>query len=477
MALPAAGTQPREAFILGAGFSKAISPVMPLTDELGDRLASADPNAFTRLQGGSFETWLSHRAEAQPYLDAADNLERQSVFARATSRIATTLDELIAEALSAPLPPWLAQLVSLWHLHDADVLTFNYDTLVECAFDTLRFWDWRAEAEFQWGSLLNYNPTGKAGSSIGEFDGTSGPHRSFRLWKLHGSTNWFWTPGDASGASAIRVALPGKFGAPKSADADERHWMAPGREPLLVPPSALKSSYYANPITREVWSRGYEALRAAEVITLIGYSLPQTDLTTVGMLVDALHAGTVKEVRVVDLAPSEIADRLRSLAPPGVAVVEYGKHDPNPAQAYVTIRLAEAAERAASRLSAGSDDEDALLLVTWGDLGPGPQFGRTAPVIGLHRSPDGSELRVEAGSLTTFAGATTVWREGGPSPVSVAELRRELRGAHRIVAIVEGNSAESVVIDFTHRATTVGQGNGEWIQLIPAGAAPFVGVT
>lgn len=464
----------REAFILGAGFSKAISPVMPLTDELGDLLASADPNAFEGRQGGSFETWLSHRAEAQPYLSTPDNLERQSVFARATSRIATTLDDRIAEALSAPLPPWLAQLLSLWHLHDADVLTFNYDTLVECAFDTLRFWDWRAETGFQWGSLLNYNPTGRAGSSYDEFDGTGGPHRSFRLWKLHGSTNWFWTPGDASGASAMRIALPGKFGAPKSADADDRHWMAPGREPLLVPPSALKSPYYANPVTREVWSRGFEALLASDVITLIGYSLPPTDLTTVGMLGEALHAGTAREVRVVDRAPSGIVERLRSLAPRRVAVVEYGQHDPNPAQAYVTGWLAEAAERVASRLSAGSDDEEALLLVTWGDLGSGPPHGRTAPVIGLQRSPDGNELRVQTGPLTTFAGATMVWREDGPSPVSVSDLRRELGGVHRIVAIVEGNSAESVVIDFTHRATIVGQGNGEWIQLIPAGAAPVI---
>jgi len=67
-----------------------------------------------------------------------------------------------------------------------------------------------------------------------------------------------------------------------------------------VPPSALKSPYYANPVTRETWARGFDALAAAEIVTLVGYSLPLTDLTTVGMLSEAMETGLVQEVRVVD---------------------------------------------------------------------------------------------------------------------------------------------------------------------------------
>ena len=63
--------QSREIFILGAGFSKSISAAMPLTDGLGAALAAEDPVTFSTLGDGSFETWLSHRAEAQPYLARA----------------------------------------------------------------------------------------------------------------------------------------------------------------------------------------------------------------------------------------------------------------------------------------------------------------------------------------------------------------------------------------------------------------------
>lgn len=94
--------------------------------------------------------------------------------------------------------------------------------------------------------------------------------------------------------------------------ADVGHqWMAPGRERMLVPPSSLKSAYYDNPVTREVWSRAYEALCSADVITLVGYSLPQTDLTTVGMLNEAASAGNLAEIRVVNPSPTEIANRDR----------------------------------------------------------------------------------------------------------------------------------------------------------------------
>ena len=97
----------REAYILGAGFSRAISRHMPLTDTLGQSLAQAAPQVFAELpEGRSFEQWLSHRAEPQPYLDAAQNLERQAVFAQATSEISRQLDAAISKALEQPLPDW-----------------------------------------------------------------------------------------------------------------------------------------------------------------------------------------------------------------------------------------------------------------------------------------------------------------------------------------------------------------------------------
>ena len=469
-----APARPREAFVLGAGFSRAISQAMPLTDELGRRLEAEAPEIFGSIGSKSFESWLSQRAEPQPYLAVAGNLQRQAVFAGATGMIARVLDWAIAEALTAPLPRWLGELVSLWHHRQSDVLTFNYDPLVECAFATLQFWDWRRDAHFQWGSLLNYNPHGMAGSSLGEIDGSQPPHPSFRLWKLHGSTNWFWSPGDTTGASALRVSLPGAFGAPTRLDEDDQHWKAPGRERLIVPPSALKSPYYANPLTRETWARGFEALAAAEIVTLVGYSLPLTDLTTVGMLSEAMETGLVREVRVVDFSPEPIVERLRVLAPDHVDIVAFGSGE-GAVSDYVNRMLDAAAQSAVAAIRARQGDvADWHMTVTWGDLPHGPydrveDWGRTAAVIGMEPMDAERRLTLNAAELTSFDGAVNLRPDGRSPHLPLSEVLARLGEVDTLEVRIQGLAAPVTVVASAARRTDHGAGAGDWLQLVPAG--------
>ncbi len=174
-----------EVFILGAGFSRAISLHLPLTDELGNLVLERDPESLGRtdarshFENGTFETWLSRRAEPQPYLTAAQTLANQAIFARGTNLVAEVLDKRVSQAVSTVMPTWLGELVSLWHLRESNILTFNYDTLVECAFETMAFWDWRTRKRFSWASLINYSPDGRAGGSVGEVGGVTPPHPPF----------------------------------------------------------------------------------------------------------------------------------------------------------------------------------------------------------------------------------------------------------------------------------------------------------
>lgn len=462
----------REAFMLGAGFSRAVSGHMPLTDELGQLLVRGAPDVFAGLPAGrSFEQWLSHRAEPQPYLSAAENLERQAVFARATAEIATQLDAAISKALSEPLQAWLGMLIALWHLGESDVVTFNYDTLVECALEAIAFWDWRRDTIVAWGSLLNYNPTGWAGATLGEFDKSTAPHRTFRLWKLHGSTNWFWTPGDPSGASAVRTPLPGTYGAPKPRDADEAHWRAPGRERLLVPPSSLKSPYYANPVSREVWARGFEGLARSNVVTLIGYSLPPSDLTTAGMLTEAMARGHIREVRVIDLNPEPIADRIRAFAPEHVAVVPFDGGD-EPVPAYVHERRYAAAITAVESVQAAPDTGTTGVVVTWGDSQGRQALGRTALALSARREVGSTTVEVQASEPTTFDGAIARWSAGPPERLGLGELRQLSSGAEQICVRLGDDPRSYTVIAATGRRAATGQGDGTWLQLIPAEPPP-----
>jgi len=131
------------AFVLGAGFSRAISTAMPLTDELGqaalDLLRDQLPPrlALTTLPDGlNFEAWLSQLASDQPYLHDADNAQNQTAFLLFSEAIATILGDRVIEVLETAYPEWLLRLVSTMHHSRATVITFNYDPLIECLVDT-----------------------------------------------------------------------------------------------------------------------------------------------------------------------------------------------------------------------------------------------------------------------------------------------------------------------------------------------------
>ncbi|MCU6480615.1 SIR2 family protein [Arthrobacter sp. A2-55] len=479
-----------EAFILGAGFSRAISDFMPLTDDLGSEVVARDPNHLGRsdskrsFASSSFEAWLSRRAEKQPYLSAAENLENQGIFARGRSLIAEVLDERVDSALSQPLPVWLGELLSLWHLRKSNVLTFNYDTLVESAFESMRLWDWRAETFFQWGSLINYSPPGNAGRSIGEANGIVAPHPSFRLWKLHGSLNWHWVPDDPTGATVVRGRLPGLFDAPVRVTSDEFHWSVPGRERFIVPPAALKSGYYTSPVIREVWSRAYSALRSAKVITLMGYSLPATDLSASGMLAEALSERTTAEIRIVDFAPgslkspTSIASRVQALGKFGGKVMPLGEGS-SAIPDYVRRLVDEAALKAVTELCGLPAPDERLMLVDWGDeQNQQPGMGRSAAIVKSHGIDAEGTLVLETDPLRSID-ATHASRSGQirfsiqstvlAKPLPFSEIRADIHRAIRIKLKVPDASRLVTVIASTERRFTSGEGDGRWLSLVPAG--------
>ncbi len=69
-----------DVFILGAGFSHAISEDMPLTDGLGAKLMKrADAQRILKF-GGNFELQLSFLAQDHPFLSASQNLKNRALF-------------------------------------------------------------------------------------------------------------------------------------------------------------------------------------------------------------------------------------------------------------------------------------------------------------------------------------------------------------------------------------------------------------
>lgn len=89
-----AARRPQTTLILGAGFPKAVSTTMPITDELGRRAAATlswadapDIPTFSAT-GITFESWLMWLSERQPYLSEAEHLRDRARFAELSSALA-----------------------------------------------------------------------------------------------------------------------------------------------------------------------------------------------------------------------------------------------------------------------------------------------------------------------------------------------------------------------------------------------------
>lgn len=332
----------RDTFILGAGFSCAISEVMPTTNGLAEAIAfelSEDVrfahlvDANGALPDPDVERWLSRLAERHPFDDAVTYQYNQATFAAVSRVIARAIRANEAVALSRAGPfDWLTRLVEAWQTTRATVATFNYDTFVETTFNSAVAKSGNAHAGLPPGGLRMWAPTyGAPGSAEG-----------FSLCKLHGSINWFWHP-DGVDRGVVDVGVDeqwSQFGPPMF-DPDELSRRAGTREPFIVPPTSLKGPFFQHDTLRHHWTTARLALERAERVFVIGYSLPQTDLVAGSLLAAGLIGRTVV---VVNRSPNDVVARIESLT--------------NGAVDIDVVDGADAVQRFATAYAAEVEDED-----------------------------------------------------------------------------------------------------------------------
>ena len=415
-----------EVVLLGAGFSHAVSEAFPLNDDLGRQAAERARLAETVLppggfHDGNFETWLSQLAEAPPYCLEDEVFARRAILVRTTRALALELRDREYVAFSTDAPSWLYDLVGLMHHRRMVVITFNYDTAVETAVRSHSLWHRNGIARqvVPDDVLANMPPLYAGGVpvvGVGPPSAAEAPAQTFQLLKLHGSLDWFWSSGDRTGATLRRVTTLGEFGAPALDDPERRDREVPGLVPFIVPPTATKSVYFQNPLTRYLWRTAFEALRHAERVALVGYSLPGADLLTLAMLSDALRDRKVT-VEVVNPEPAGLLERLRGLGIDSPAVTSGS----NCVGTFVSATRDRIASLAADQVRAlPTEANDALVVVHWAVAGLRSKRASDAYVQSVERS-DG-ELR-----LVHMVGATDTHRA-----IRVSELRSQLGQGTRI---------------------------------------------
>jgi hypothetical protein len=339
-------TWPKDVVVLGAGFSHALYDPCPLTDKLGEmvrsRLSSEDRAKMppSEFEDGRFEEWLSYLSERQPHLEPEGAAEAALLAMRVTRVICEVLSELQEEALSAEVDGWFYEFLSVLHVLRAQVLTLNYDNFVECGVHALGLQSagWFGPTTVCEDDILAGLPPcadfpGRSVQStvLPTYDGdpvAADERRSntFKLWKLHGSLSWYWLPDGGGNSTLQRWRLPGVFGELWDPAEDHRRQELPSHEAFIVPPAALKGQRLREPVARELWRRAAEALREAERLVLVGYSVPHADHSVMGMLTEGLQGRDVR-IEVVNPHPAEVIARLVRLGVPASAISSINGED------------------------------------------------------------------------------------------------------------------------------------------------------
>jgi len=461
------------AVILGAGFSRAISHYMPLTDELGQAVIEAaglsdDPRVPDAgfEPGFTFEEWLSLLADDQPQLSEAENRQNAALFARLKEALATVVGAAEAQAVNAGAPEWLYDLLSVLHYRRTSVITFNYDRLVEVGVATHQLVAVGCQEFAGPGDVLrDMPPLPPVGSRLW------GPVKpTFRLLKLHGSIDWWSVPGDDAGATLSREELRSTFGDHRALSEPDRRQLLPGREPFIVPPAATKSPYYRNPMTRELWRAAAEVLQAAPRIAVVGYSLPPADLVMSGMIGTAIRGRDVK-FEVVNKDPAGPRDRLVGLGANPDLVTEVGGDS---SVADFTAIMCDRASTALVDQVRGLNPEGAAgvaLLISWADPRAAQTATRRVSSIGPLDSDGTVELAVDQ-HPPAYGDATAARydRAGTSSLGRFATLKDLVGGVGQArglaVSTPDGGRVRLIASWYESRETGA---STRWLALCPAG--------
>lgn len=263
----------QRAVLAGAGLSRAVDKSMPLMPDLvKDLQAAMDlPPDTLRPFGGDLEAWLSYLSTSQPWNTDLQDLRNQALFLEASRALREIVATHESRVLRAKPPTWLTRLVLQLAHEQVAIATFNYDLLLERALaNSGRF---RTLGDLYAISLEKRWPPGSTGFLSSQEP--NGPMPS--LFKLHGSINWHY--GGLTSPASARIVL------------DDRHfsWSTQGirlddpprfgvllddLEPLLIPPTATKSTFYSNQSLRAQWRRASLALAAADELVVVGFSFP-----------------------------------------------------------------------------------------------------------------------------------------------------------------------------------------------------------
>ena len=269
-------------FILGSGFSKAVfQNEMPLMKEFTNCIEAElnkfpdkfPPHSVYRKFGTDVEGLLTYLYQEIPWRQDYDSIHDESLLLKLLDCIGEYIAECEKNAFAKQAPPsWVNQFVKYIHDKEITVATFNYDTILErLSKDLIRNADVnRSIYRIPISPLSHRASTGVRWQDLGTILSDT-----YRLLKLHGSINWYFTRDENLSGAPVYCSYIDE-------DPNDTSFIINkmGLKPLIIPPIAEKAPFYGIQLVKILWAELKKAVDDADEIYCVGYSLPKSDYTT-----------------------------------------------------------------------------------------------------------------------------------------------------------------------------------------------------
>lgn len=270
-----------EIFILGSGFSKAINENMPLTNNLKNDIEAKIKTSNTYFNWeiynslienkniSDFEEIISLLFQNFPWKSDEEQNNYYSIFLTFSKFLSIIIKEK-QETNNYKTNPILKKFIDYIKKNKSIIITFNYDTILETA------------AQPTLGPIMSPNeyykmPITKLVDRIASGATAKYGEDIFRLLKLHGSINWYYSGQRLY--QPLQVYL--EIGYPWEKDEEIAK---KDLYPLIIPPVFDKTSFMNLNFVNVIWRDAKEFLYNADRIYIIGYSIPDADLNIKLML-------------------------------------------------------------------------------------------------------------------------------------------------------------------------------------------------
>lgn len=285
----------KKVFLLGAGFSKAVNSSYPLLqgrDSLTEKVIEKFDESYEKqslvkhldelppVLHKNIEELLTYLNTDFPWKTKTQKKQNEALYEALTNAIVEEINSVPKNLRN--MDSYLVNFIRQVNKKRYPVITLNYDTLFEEL--TQKYYEpQHSNEKIRYGDLYQIPIMDLHNRLGGSFWGSRNHnvHLCSHLLKLHGSTNWYFS--EMNNTLYYEQDL-----------IENEKYIKDDLIPYIIPPILDKNSFYNHQLIKVLWEKTHKYLETADEIYVIGFSLPQTDISVRFLLQSALRNNYAK---------------------------------------------------------------------------------------------------------------------------------------------------------------------------------------